>query len=147
MYNFDINSKKLELYFSNIIFNKKEEIIKEVVYASSRDGFMKIPIILLYKKNSKKKAGIINVYCAYGQKESTSILDPTILSIVENNFVYAIAHVKEGFLEGDWYSADKKLKKWNSIYDFLDCCNFLIKNNYINKNSLVPKLLVQGELF
>lgn len=137
MYNFDINNKKLELSFSNIIFSKKEEIIKEIVYAPSRDGFTKIPITLLYKKNSKKKAGIINVYGAYGQKESTSVLDPTVLSIVENNFVYAIAHVRGGgFLGGDWYRAGKKLKKWNSIYDFLDCCDFLIKHNYIDENSL-----------
>ena len=107
-------------------------------YAKSRDG-KNIPISLVYKKGvqkNKKNPLLLYAYGSYG-----SSIDPYFssvrLSLLNRGFIFAIAHVRGGEELGrEWYEEGKLLNKKNTFYDFIDCAEFLIKEDYTNPNHL-----------
>lgn len=121
---------------SNIDANSFHVTTKYVT--SSKDG-VKIPLTIYWKGSSKKipqkQPGIIYVYGAYGAREQKGNLDPMMVAMLELGFVYCIAHVRGGgYLGGEWHQSGKLLKKWNSIYDFLDCCHYLLDQGIIDND-------------
>jgi oligopeptidase B len=53
------------------------------------------------------------------------------LSLLDRGFAYAIAHIRGGEEMGrHWYENGKLLHKKNTFYDFIDCAEWLIANNY-----------------
>ncbi|MEK6154223.1 S9 family peptidase [Flavobacteriaceae bacterium 3-367] len=111
---------------------KKENYTSERVWATARDG-VKVPISLVYHKNTELNEDTPLFQYAYGSYGSTS--DPYFstvrLSLLDRGYVYAIAHVRGGqYLGRPWYEDGKLLKKKNTFTDFIDCSKFLIENKY-----------------
>jgi oligopeptidase B len=112
-------------------FNK-ENYISERVWATAQDG-TKIPISLIYHRDTQKDKSTPLLLYAYGSYGST--IDPyfsTIrLSLLDRGFIYAIAHVRGGeYLGRHWYENGRLLQKINTFNDFIECSKFLIENKY-----------------
>jgi oligopeptidase B len=128
--------------FQNSIYQGiKNDIQNEIILAQSRDGITKIPISIYWESDSNqiplKRKGVVTAYGAYGKSEIDYALDPVAIAIINQGYVYCIAHVRGGgYLGGKWYRAGKKLKKWNSIYDLIDCCHFLIDTKMLDSKHI-----------
>lgn len=117
---------------------KKENYISKRLWATASDG-TKIPISLVYHKDTKISSSTPLLQYAYGSYGST--IDPYFstvrLSLLDRGFIYAIAHIRGGeYMGRQWYENGKLLKKKNSFLDFIDSSKFLIENNYTSPKHL-----------
>jgi oligopeptidase B len=59
------------------------------------------------------------------------------LSLLNRGFAFAIAHIRGGQEMGrSWYDDGKLMKKKNSFTDFIDCAEYLVKEQYTSKAHL-----------
>ncbi|WP_100611506.1 S9 family peptidase [Confluentibacter lentus] len=117
---------------------KKENYISKRIWATARDG-VKVPISLVYKKDTKLDGNSPLLQYGYGSYGST--IDPSFsslrLSLLDRGFIYAIAHVRGGeYLGRQWYENGKLLFKKNTFYDFIDCSKYLIQEKYTSSQHL-----------
>ena len=116
-----------------------ENYISERIWANSRDGEVKIPISLVYHKDTKKTAEtpvLLYGYGSYGHTVDASFSNVR-LSILDRGFIYAIAHIRGGeYLGREWYEDGKMLFKKNTFSDFIDAGKYLIKENYTSSKHL-----------
>ena len=117
---------------------KPSDYLTERLYATAQDG-TKVPISLVYKKGIKKDSK--NPLLLYGYGSYGISIDPYFssvkLSLLDRGFVYAIAHIRGGEEMGrQWYEDGKMFKKKNTFTDFIDCVEYLIKENFTNPNHL-----------
>lgn len=116
-----------------------ENYISERIWAPSRDGKNKIPVSLVYHKNTKKSAEtplLLYGYGSYGHTVDASFSNVR-LSLLDRGFIYAIAHIRGGeYLGREWYEDGKMLHKKNTFYDFIDAAKYLVSNNYTSKKHL-----------
>jgi len=114
----------------------------ERLWAAADDGAL-IPISLVYRKGFEKDGDsplLLYAYGSYGASRDPSF-NPSVLSLLDRGFAYAIAHVRGGSEMGrQWYEAGKLLNKMNTFTDFNDCAEFLIAENYTSPG----KLFAQG---
>lgn len=109
-----------------------ENYVSERLYATARDG-VKVPISIVYKKGFEKTSK--NPLLLYGYGSYGNSIDPYFssvrLSLLDRGFAFAIAHIRGGQELGRaWYEDGKLLKKKNTFYDFIDCAEFLVDNDY-----------------
>jgi protease II len=118
-------------------------IKNERVWAEAADGTM-IPITLLYNrwdahKKRRYKRMYLTSYGAYGSG-SESGFEPSVYSLINRGFVYAIAHVRGGGEMGQvWHDGGKMMGKKNTFTDFIDCAEFLIEEGYAQKGNIVAQ--------
>ncbi|MEY8758485.1 S9 family peptidase [Chryseobacterium tongliaoense] len=116
-----------------------ENYISERIWADSRDGETKVPISLVYHKDTKKSADtplLLYGYGSYGHTVDASFSNVR-LSILDRGFIYAIAHIRGGeYLGREWYEDGKMLFKKNTFFDFIDAGKHLIKENYTSSKHL-----------
>ncbi len=130
---YDMENKNNFLLKENEIPNyDKTRFVSERLYAKSHDG-KQIPVSLVYKKGVKKDGtnpALVHSYGSYGI--SSEIFFWLVhLPLLERGFVFAIAHVRGGGELGErWYEEGKLLNKKNTFYDFISCCEFLVKEGY-----------------
>jgi len=140
VFDYNMKTKKLTLLKEQEVvgdFNKTN-YESQRLFVDARDG-AKVPISLVYKKGTKLDGSAPLLLYGYGSYGST--MDPYFssvrLSLLDRGFIYAIAHIRGGEEMGrHWYEDGKLLKKKNTFYDFIDCGDFLVKNNYTNYNNL-----------
>lgn len=116
-----------------------EDYQSERLMVSARDG-VKVPVSLVYRKDSFKKDGS-NPLFQYGYGAYGITIDPsfssTSLSLLDRGFVYAIAHVRGSEMLGrSWYEHGKKQHKQNSFNDFIDVTKALTEQGYGNKSKV-----------
>ncbi len=140
---YDYNMRTKEL-----ILLKQQEVIgghnpdnykSERLYAIAKDG-KKVPISLVYKKGTPLDGTAPLLLYGYGSYGHT--IDPNFgiarLSLLDRDFIYAIAHIRGGqFLGRDWYEDGKLLNKKNSYTDFIACAEHLININYTSSDKLM----------
>ncbi len=138
VFDYDMRNQKQELI-------KQEEIVgnfstdnyqAERIYAKATDGTL-IPISLVYRKGIIKNGK--NPLVLYGYGSYGISIDPCFsparLSLLDRNFIFAIAHIRGGQEMGRrWYEDGKLLKKKNTFTDFIACAECVIALNYTNKN-------------
>ena len=110
----------------------------ERIFATVRDG-VKVPISIVYKKGMKKDGNAPLLLYAYGSYGSSmdAYFSSLRLSLLDRGFVFAIAHVRGGQEMGrHWYEDGKLLKKMNTFNDFIDCGEYLVKNQYTSPDHL-----------
>ncbi|MGC5744621.1 S9 family peptidase [Chryseobacterium sp. NFX27] len=116
-----------------------ENYISERIWAESRDGETRIPISLVYHKDTQKSADtplLLYGYGSYGHTVDASFSNVR-LSILDRGFIYAIAHIRGGeYLGREWYEDGKMLFKKNTFFDFIDAGKHLIKENYTSSNHM-----------
>ncbi|WP_234111302.1 S9 family peptidase [Chryseobacterium sp. R2A-55] len=115
-----------------------ENYISERIWAKARDG-KKVPISLVYHKDTKKSAEtplLLYGYGSYGHTVDASFSNVR-LSILDRGFIYAIAHIRGGeYLGREWYEDGKLLHKKNTFFDFIDAAKFLVEENYTSPKHL-----------
>jgi len=138
IYDYDVNTKAFDIKKQTKVLGgfNKEDYVTERIYADARDG-VKVPVSLMYHKNTKIDGTAPLMLYGYGSYGNS--MDPFFsssrLSLVDRGFVYAIAHVRGGEELGrQWYENGKLLNKKNTFYDFIDCGEYLLKNNYGDPN-------------
>lgn len=116
----------------------KENYISERIWANARDG-KKIPISLVYHKNTKKTEDtplLLYGYGSYGHTVDASFSNVR-LSLLDRGFVFAIAHIRGGeYLGREWYEDGKMLQKKNTFYDFIDAAKYLVREQYTSPKHL-----------
>ena len=139
-YDYDMNKRHLDLKKQQEVLGgfDKNNYTSERIYATARDG-AKVPISIVYRKGFQKDGKqplLLYAYGSYGASMDPSFRS-TRLSLLDRGFAYAIAHIRGGQEMGrDWYENGKLLKKKNTFTDFIDCGEFLINENYTNKDNL-----------
>ena len=108
------------------------------LYAAASDG-TKIPISIVYKKGLKRNGKNPLLLFGYGSYGIT--IDPSFssvrLSLIDRGFIYAIAHIRGGQINGrQWYEDGKLLRKMNTFTDFNSCAEYLINEKYTSSNHL-----------
>ena len=104
----------------------------ELKWASARDG-AKVPVSVLYRRDTVLDGSAplyLYAYGAYGLSQDPSFR-PSVLSLVDRGFVYAIAHVRGGQELGrHWYDSGRLLEKCNTFTDYIDVTRFLVAERY-----------------
>jgi oligopeptidase B len=140
VYDYNMDSREVKLLKQEEVLGgfKSEDYTSERLMIIARDG-VKIPLSMVYKKGVKrdgKNPFLLYAYGSYGHS-----LDPYFsiarLSLLDREFIFAIAHVRGGEDMGrHWYESGKLLNKKNTFNDFIDCAEFVIKENYTGKENL-----------
>lgn len=140
VFDYDMRDKKMTLLKEQEIVGgyDKTKYQSERLFATSKDG-TKIPISLVYKKGfikDGKQPLLLYAYGSYGHS-----MDPYFssirLSLLDRGFAFAIAHIRGGEEMGrHWYEDGKLLNKKNTFNDFIDCGDFLVKENYTSNSHL-----------
>jgi oligopeptidase B len=116
----------------------KTNYTEERVWATATDG-TKIPISVVYHKNTKKDGNAPLLQYAYGSYGASMEpdFDSNMLSLLDRGFIYALAHIRGGEEMGrEWYENGKLLKKKNTFTDFIDCSKFLIQQKFTSPQHL-----------
>ncbi len=96
-----------------------------------RDG-TKVPVTLLFRKDIDLHGNnplLQYAYGSYGSSEDDGYW-PSLFSLVDRGFVFALAHIRGGSEMGrQWYEDGKLLKKMNTFNDFIDVTKYLINSN------------------
>jgi len=100
--------------------------------APARDG-KSVPMSIVYKKGLQRNGQNPTLLYAYGSYGAS--VDPYFqanrLSLLDRGFIFAIAHIRGGSEMGRaWYEDGRMLHKRNTFNDFIDCAEYLIKENY-----------------
>ncbi len=140
VFDFNLKTKERELLKQDEVLGgfEKNDYETKRIYATAGDG-TKIPMSIVYKKGMIKNAN--NPALIYGYGSYGATMDPrfrlSILPLLDRGFVYAIAHIRGGQINGRaWYEDGKLLKKMNTFTDFNDCAQFLIDEKYTNPEKL-----------
>ncbi len=120
-YEYDMKERTTKLLKQQEVLGGKfrpENYISERIWAPSRDGKNRIPISLVYHKDTKKNPEnplLLYGYGSYGHTVDASFSNVR-LSLLDRGFVYAIAHVRGGeYLGREWYEDGKMLSKKNTF--------------------------------
>jgi len=109
------------------------------IYAIAKDGTA-IPISLVYRQDFVKNGTrpcLLTGYGSYGIS-----LDPYFsvarLSLLDQGFVFAIAHIRGGSEMGrQWYDNGRLFHKKNTFTDFIACAEHLIAEKYTSPDQLI----------
>lgn len=139
-FDYNMNTESIELKKQQTVLGdfNKENYISERVFVTVRDG-AKVPVSIVYKKGTKIDGTAPLLQYSYGSYgySTDATFSSSRLSLLDRGFVYAIAHIRGGQEMGrEWYDNGKMFKKMNTFYDFIDCSEFLIKNNYCSPDKL-----------
>lgn len=115
---------------------------------TTRDG-VQVPITIVYKKGTVLNGNNPTLLEAYGGFGSISSpdYDNGLIYFLNNGGIYAYAEIRGGGDKGrKWHKDGTKLKKINTINDFIDAAEYLIKENYTSPNRLAITGGSQGGL-
>jgi protease II len=109
----------------------------KLLWAEGRDG-TNIPISMVFfgtkDKYIQKRSFLIQTYGAYGIQGDLSY-NESMAPLLIRGLVYAYIHVRGGSeLGSDWYESGRKMNKQNSMNDFIDGVDFLVREGYANKD-------------
>ena len=140
VYEHDLNAKTNTLL-------KQQEVVgafnaadygSERVWATVRDG-QRVPMSIVYKKGTRIDGTsplLLYGYGSYGISMEPSFSSAR-LSLLDRGFVFVLAHIRGGEELGRaWYDNGKMEHKQNTFSDFIDCAEFLLKNNYCDPKRL-----------
>lgn len=133
--------KKSEEFISSKAYPDftKQYVVKEVE-VKSHDGII-VPLSVIYPKNIKLDGSTpcyITGYGSYGISRLPYFVGPSLLTLLEQNTIIAIAHIRGGGEKGDkWHKDGMKAKKPNTWKDFIACSEYLINEKYTSADKLI----------
>jgi len=138
IYKYDIKENRSEIYLAPKVAFRSEEYTTEQVFYPSKDG-KTIPMFLTYRKDLVKDG--TNPVLLYGYGGFNISLNPGFstfrLVFLENGGIYAMANLRGGGEYGEeWHQAGTKMNKQNVFDDFIAAGEYLIRENYTNKEKL-----------
>lgn len=141
LFDYDMTTKKRTLLKQQEVLGgyDSSQYVADRVWAVARDG-VKVPVSIVYKKGVKLDGNAPMHLYAYGSYGAS--MPPTFnsnrLSLLNRGVIFALAHIRGGGELGEeWRLQGRMFKKMNTFYDFIDCADWLIKNNYTKSDRLV----------
>ncbi|MFK5856863.1 MAG: prolyl oligopeptidase family serine peptidase, partial [Bacteroidota bacterium] len=140
IYDFNMVDREQELLKRQEVVGgyKPDDYVTERKYATSRDG-VKVPISIVYKKGfeiNRTSPLVLYGYGSYGYSIE-SVFRSSRLSLLDRGFAYAIAHIRGGEELGrEWYEDGKLFNKKNTFFDFIDCGEYLVSENYTSSDNM-----------
>jgi oligopeptidase B len=134
IYAYKMDSREKQLLKQDPVLGgyKSTDYTVERIYVTARDG-ARVPLSLVYRNGLKKdgKAPLLLYgYGSYGFSTDDEFNSPN-LSLLDRGFIFAIAHIRGGQEMGrSWYEDGKMQKKINTFMDFIDCGDYLVKQQY-----------------
>lgn len=142
-YDMETNARELKKETEVLGGYDKTQYESEMLTATASDG-TKIPISIVYKKDTAKKGTVIQGqnplfltgYGSYGYPYPATF-SSSRLPLLERGFVFAIAHIRGGGEFGrKWYEDGKFLNKKNTFTDFITCAEYLIEQKWTSSQHL-----------
>lgn len=164
VYDYDMNTRQKVLLKQQEVIGGYDENLYDSkrLWVTARDG-AKVPMSVVYRKKltgenhkvneeltstmgennfaegvlaPRTRPLLLYAYGSYGHS-----LDPYFssvrLSLLDRGFVYVIAHIRGGEdLGRPWYDNGKLLFKKNTFFDFIDCAEYLIAENWTTPKQL-----------
>ena len=135
-YDYDVLTKRF-------VIRKRQEVpyYHKNSYTSKRvwvrSGDVKVPVVLVHKKNVKKKTPLLlEAYGSYGISNDPHF-SVARLSLLERGWVVALAHPRGGGELGwHWHKAAHLLTKHRTGDDFIAVAKFLVRKNYTTRERL-----------
>lgn len=146
-YEYDLASKNLKQLGDQDLV--KDLAAENYNFTRIEVGSEKVPVTLVSRKGVDLKANNPLMLTGWGMlgKSDLPVFDPSILALVDEGFVYAVAHVRGGREKGSkWYEEGRLLKKKNSFEDFISVADYLCKNQYTSPQNLVAYGHEEGAL-
>lgn len=138
IYKYNVLTKTTALYQKpNIDFNSDDYETKQVFFPS-KDG-TKIPMFITHKKGIKLDGSNPCFLFGYGGFNISYTPEFRIDRAVflEAGGVYAVANMRGGGEYGEeWHKAGTKCQKQNVFDDYIAAAEYLVKENYTNKEKL-----------
>lgn len=105
----------------------------ERLWVPSRDGSVRIPVSIVYRKGFERNGEAAMLQMGYGSYGAS--MDPafnrSVISLLDRGMVYAIAHIRGGQEMGRaWYDGGKLFNKKNTFTDFIDVTAALVEKGY-----------------
>lgn len=115
-----------------------EDYTVERIFAKSHDG-VQVPMALVYRKGLQKNGqnpALLYGYGSYGSNTDAGFR-PSVFSLIDRGFVYAIGQVRGGSEMGEqWYEDGKLMNKKNTFEDFVACAQHLTTEGYTSPAKL-----------
>jgi len=134
VYDYDMRTRKLTLLKRDRVLGGFDPADYESarLHAVARDG-TEVPISIVHRRGLAVDSS--NPLLLYGYGSYGFTIDPafrsTRLSLLDRGFVFAIAHVRGGQINGrPWYDDGKLLAKKNTFTDFIDVAEYLVEKGY-----------------
>jgi oligopeptidase B len=141
VYDYDMTSRQRALLKQQDVLGGYDPSQYEArrVWAEARDG-MKVPISMVHRRGVALDGSAPMLLYAYGSYGVS--LAPTFssnrLSLLDRGVIYAVAYVRGGGELGeDWREQGRMHRKWNTFHDFIDCAEFLVREQYTSPERLV----------
>ncbi|HEY0777944.1 MAG TPA: S9 family peptidase [Gemmatirosa sp.] len=140
VYDYDVAARRLEVKKRVDVptYDASRYEVRRMMI-TARDG-TPVPVSMLTRRGAPpdpKRPLLLYAYGSYGYTTEPTF-HPTVFSLVDRGFVYAIAHIRGGQEMGrPWYDAGKMLHKRNTFYDFEDVAEGLVKLHYTSPDRLV----------
>lgn len=138
IYRYDIDSNESTLYAAPKVGFKLDDYVSEQIFYTSKDG-TRVPMSITYKKGMKRNGK--NPVFLYGYGGFNISLTPYFSSMripfLEKGGIYVQANLRGGNEYGEeWHIAGTKMQKQNVFDDFIAAAEYLISNNYTNKDKI-----------
>lgn len=121
------------------IYRAKTKNIDLSKYKMERIFDKKMPIDLLMLKDFEKNGTsncLLYGYGSYGMNTDIKF-DEKLFPLIDNGFVYAVAHIRgSSYMGKKYYDDGKMLNKMNTFNDFIAASEYLIKHKYCSPDKL-----------
>jgi oligopeptidase B len=141
VYDYDMNTHQRKLLKQQEVLGGYDPRKYEAkrIWAVARDS-TKVPVSLVYKKGVKfdgRAPMLLYAYGSYGASMSPTF-SSSRLALLDRGVIYALAYIRGGGELGEeWRQQGRMMKKLNTFYDFIDCADYLEKNQYTSTDRLV----------
>jgi len=141
VYDYDLNTCERTLLKRQEVLGgyAAEQYETRRIWSVSRDG-VKVPVSLMYRKGTRWDGTapmLLYAYGSYGASQAPTFSSAR-LSLIDRGAVYALAYIRGGGELGEeWREQGRMLQKMNTFNDFIDCADYLVKNEYTASDRLV----------
>ncbi|MCO6498182.1 MAG: S9 family peptidase [Chitinophagaceae bacterium] len=141
IYRYDISTGKSSLFRKDEVKINTDNLVTEQLFFTSKDG-TKVPMFITYKKGLKKDGN--NPVLLYGYGGFNIPITPAFsisnAFFVEQGGIYASVTLRGGNEYGEaWHRAGMLQNKQNVFNDMISAAEFLIKENYTNKEKIAVR--------
>jgi prolyl oligopeptidase len=138
IFRYDIKGNRSEIFKKPDTPFSMEDYVTERVFYKSKDG-TKVPMFLAHKKGIQLDGRRPTLLYAYGGFNSsmTPYFRGSIIPLLENGGVYAVACLRGGSEYGETWHRDGMLEKKQNVFDdFIAAAEYLQQKKYTSKERL-----------
>jgi len=142
VYSYDIDSDKSTIYAQPKMNFDISKFESKQLFFTSKDG-TRVPMTICYKKGMKQNGKNPVLLHGYGgfNITLTPYFSTSRIPFLEAGGIFVEVNLRGGSEYGEeWHLAGTKMRKQNVFDDFIAAAEYLIKENYTNKD----KLAIQG---